>query len=46
MLQQSSGASKEQINKLAHLISHILEALEIKQEDQSDKLEMLRKIEQ
>lgn len=41
-----TGCSKDQINKLSFLISNILEKIGIKQEDQSDKLEMLRKIEQ
>ena len=45
MLQQLTGCSKEQINKLNNLISSILEKAMIKQDDQSDKLEMLRKME-
>eukprot|EP00347_Sterkiella_histriomuscorum_P006295 403353317 len=44
MLQQMTLCSKEQINKLSSLISSVLEKVGIKQEDQSDKLEMLRKI--
>ncbi|CDW82053.1 UNKNOWN [Stylonychia lemnae] len=44
MLQQMTGCSKEQITKLSTLISQLLEKAGIKQEDQSDKIEMLRKI--
>lgn len=46
MLQQSTGCSNEAINHLSYLISYILETiLHIHQEDKSNKLDMLRKIE-
>lgn len=40
-----TGATKDQINKLSNLISYFCEKAGIKHEDQSDKIEMLRKIE-
>eukprot|EP00347_Sterkiella_histriomuscorum_P005172 403357620 len=46
MLQSLTGCSKDNINKLNSLISIILEKAGIKQDDQTDKIEMLRKIEQ
>ncbi|CDW84021.1 UNKNOWN [Stylonychia lemnae] len=46
MLQQLTGCSKDQLGKLSSLISNLLEKVGIKQEDQSNKLEMIRKIEQ
>ena len=45
MLYQQTGCPKDQILKLGELVSSLLNKIGMKQEDQSDKIEMLRKIE-
>lgn len=40
-----TGCSKEDIKRLGQLINSLLEKVGIKHDDQSDKIEMLRKIE-
>ena len=45
MLQQLTGAPKDKLTKLSQIIGTILDKVNIKQEDQSDKIDMLRKIE-
>ena len=45
VLMEKNGATKEQVARLQLLITKLLEKIDLKQEDKSDIIEMLRKIE-